>query len=152
MMPFWVDDRWMRLRCLTCLLGFESLDKYAVSHPPHSSHSPPPTSTRSFPWPFRPRWPTTTSSANSLQSSILHTDMLYGGQVQRIRISPCKLAMSVSFTKANSIVFSMPCFQQTIHPTSEACRNIMNPLSPTCRTISTRTLLIAMITVRLGSG
>jgi hypothetical protein len=47
-------------------------------------------------------------------------------------------------------VFSTPCFQQMIHPTSSACQNIMNLLSPPCRIISTRALWVAIITVLPG--
>ena len=101
---------------------------------------------------YDPRWPTAIFSANSLPSNILCTDMLCGSQVQGTRISLCKSATLVSYAKANSIVFSTPCYQQTIHPTGAACQNIMNHSSPTCRIILTEVLLIAIIIVRPGSG
>src|SRR6266849_5973605 len=78
--------------------------------------------------------------------------MLYGSQVHGTRISLCKLVTLVSYAEANSIVFSMPYFQQMIHPTSAACRNIMNHSSPTCRIILTEVLLLAIIIVRPGSA
>jgi hypothetical protein len=99
-----------------------------------------------------PRWPTAIFSANSLPSNIPCTDMLCGSQVHGTRISLCKLATLVSYAMANSIVFSMLCFQQTIHPTNVACRNIMNHSSPTCRIILTEVLLLAIIIVRPGSA
>jgi hypothetical protein len=99
-----------------------------------------------------PRWPTAIFFANSLPSNILCTDMLCGSQVHGTRISLCKLAMLVSYAEANSIAFSTPCFQQTIHPTSAACQIIMSHLSPICRIILTEVLLIAIIIVRPGSA
>ena len=93
------------------------------------------------------RWPTTKSSANSLQSITFRTDMPYGSQVQQTQIGPCRSAMSVSYARADSTVFSAPCFQQTIHPKSSACQNIMNPSSLPCRIISLQVVYFPVITV-----
>src|SRR5258708_2197007 len=54
--------------------------------------------------------------------------------------------------KANSIVFSTPCFQQAIHPTSTACQTVMNLLSPAWSIISTQLFLVPVITVRQESA
>ena len=98
-----------------------------------------------------PPWPTAIFSANSLPSNIHCTDMLCGSQVHRTRISLCKLATLVSYAAANFIVFSTPCFQQTIHPTSTACQIVMNHSFPTFRITLTEVLLLAIIIVRPGS-
>ena len=99
-----------------------------------------------------PRWLTAIYFANNLPSNIPCTDTLYGSPVHGTRISLCKLATLVSYAKANSVVFSTPCFQQTIRPTSAACQNIMNHSSPTCRIILRQILLLAIIIVRPGSA
>ena len=79
--------------------------------------------------------------------------MLCGSQVQGTQTSLSKLAMLVSYAKANSIVFSTPYFQKTIHLTrSVAFRNIMNHSSPTGRNILTNVFLIPIIIVRPGSA
>ena len=90
------------------------------------------------------------SFANSLQSSILHLDTHCGSRTQGIQIGQCRSAMSVSYAEANFIVFSMPCFQQTTQLKNLGCQNIMNPLSLVCWIISTRALLIPIITVLPG--
>jgi hypothetical protein len=78
--------------------------------------------------------------------------MPYWNQVQGDQIGPYKLATSDSYAEANSIVFSTPCFQQIIHPTSEAYQNIMNPSSPTCSIILTPVFFVAIIIVLPGSA
>jgi hypothetical protein len=97
------------------------------------------------------RWPTTTSFVNGLPSNTLHTDTHCGSQVQETQIGPCRSAMSVLYSEANSIVFSTLCFQQTIHPTYLACQHTMNPSCLPCWIISIRVLLGAIISVRPGS-
>ena len=113
------------------------------------SHSSPPTliGVEIFLVSCNPRWPSTTSSANSSQSSILHTDMPNGSQVQQTQIGPCRSATLDLYAKADSTVFSAPCFQQAIHPRSSACQNTINPSSPPCRIMSPQFLLALITTV-----
>ena len=46
------------------------------------------------------QWPTTISSATTLQRSFLPMDMPFGSQILGIYIPPCKLATSATFRKA----------------------------------------------------
>ena len=87
---------------------------------------------------------------SSLPLNILRMDMPCGSRVQGNQISPCKSATLVSYSEANFIVFSTPCSQQTIHPTSEAYQNIMSPSSPTCWIIWTHVFLVVIIIVLRG--
>ena len=91
------------------------------------------------------QWPTTTSFANNLQSSILRTDMRSGSQAHGKQIGLWKSAMSVLYEMANFIVFSMLYVAQKNNPT---CQSIMNNLFPGFQITSARVLLVPTITVR----
>ena len=98
-------------------------------------------------------WRTTTSSARSLRSSFPRTDMLCGSPVPRNchNIAPWTLATLVSHAKADSTVFSMFSFPQTIHPTTSACQNIMSHSNLVCPFIFSAAHSHPAITVRLES-
>ena len=92
-----------------------------------------------------PQWLTTTFFANSLQSSILRTDMRCGSQAHGNRTGPWKLATSVLYAMADFIAFSMFCVPQKDNPT---CQSTMNNFAPRFQIISAAVPLVPAITVR----
>jgi hypothetical protein len=76
-------------------------------------------------------------------------DMHCGSQALGNQIGLCKLAMSVLYAMADSIVFSMLYVPQKDNPT---CQSIMNNFHPIFQIISAIVLLVPITTVRPGSA